>query len=707
MRWLLVAIFSWFGFSVHAQTVRVTTGDHPGFTRVVLEAPGLAGWRLSRLPDGYLLRLRSPVRFDLKDTFRVISRDRLTQLLPSGDGVGLEMTVGCACHAIGYDFRPGIVVVDLRDGPPPAGSSFELSADGTPMPTIEPAQAARPEEPSWDWVSHLLSGTKVTEAEPPIAAPRLPDAQTLALRATLLGELADGVARGLVTPVSRLPEDPPEAAKAGAAGRTALLELPGLTGLFPQDDRPPIAASGQSCLPDARLDLSAWGRADLPPSAQLSGMDAFLGEFDRPDPDRLAQAVHRYLWLGFGVEAEAMVDAFVPDGPDASLWRAMAKAIDGETQGEGPFTAMSGCDGWAAFWSVLSAPKISQSDTNAPAVLRSFSALPTHLRQYLGPTLTERFLESKDGVTAQGLRDAMVRGDPASGALVDARIALHDERPAVAEADARAALAEAGPDSAAALATLVEARFQARKSVDAADVTAVEALLAAQPEDKALGRALVLGRALAGDFDAAFGDLADLANTDPATRTDLWSLLAETGPDSTLIFQGVGSAGSVPLPVTVRNKLAERLTALGFGGAARIWLGPEGDPIPLAIADLSEGDARTALHLMTGRVDKESARVRAQALMKLGEPAAAADLLANVEGQNGSAEVSARLAARDWTYLQKNGSPSWQTAARTLQGTERLGSPLADGRAVLEGSAKTRVAIETLLATVPTSPAAE
>ena len=69
MRWLAVFLFfatAWLqGQMALAQQVSVTTGDHPDFTRVVLESPGLTGWRLVRLTDGYALRLRRPASFDL------------------------------------------------------------------------------------------------------------------------------------------------------------------------------------------------------------------------------------------------------------------------------------------------------------------------------------------------------------------------------------------------------------------------------------------------------------------------------------------------------------------------------------------------------------------------------------------------------------------------------------------------------------------
>lgn len=700
MRWLLAAVLWCAAFSAQAQQVEVTTGDHPNFTRVVLEAQGLTGWRLMRLDDGYALRLRRQARFDLDQAFRVITRDRLTDLSALEDGRGLRLTLDCSCHAVGFDYRPGIVVIDLRDGPPPEGSSFELTEAGEQAPALQrrTTTARAPARPplAWDWTERALEQTAQIPA-PPIATAPLPDPHTLSLRDALLEQLADGAARGLVDPVTRLPTPSQATGQVPETARIGLLALPGVAGLSPQDSRPTLTATGADCIAPERINLPDWGNPDLPAAAQLTAPSSFLGEFDRADPEALTVAVRRQLWLGFGLETLALVNAFASDAEDANLWRGMARAVDGGTDPEGPFAGMTMCDGPAALWAALTQSRLSLPEVNTQAVLRNFSALPPHLRRSLGPALTEKFLQARDQATAQSLRDAMLRGDPTAGSLVDAQIALHSDRPAEAEAEARAALATGGPNSAAALVALIEAQFQAGKPLSPADVMAAAALRQEQPDDPGLARATILAEALSGAFDAAFTDL-QAAPEGVSTRTapDVWAILAESGPDSALITHGVLAVSPPPTATTkTRLLLAKRLTTLGFGAAAQIWLGPDGDPVAMAAAELAEGKARAALTRLAGRPGDEAAAIRARALIALGDPATAADLLADV-GETAQ-ETSARIQSRDWAFLQKNGPPPWQGATAELQPTPQSGGPLTDGRAILTQSAATRAAVEVLL----------
>lgn len=707
MRWILAIILWCAAVAAQAQQVTVTTGDHPTFTRVVLQAQGLTGWRLVRLDDGYALRLRRPASFDLDAAFRVITRDRLTNLSALADGRGLRLTLDCTCHAVGFDYRPGIVVIDLRDGPPPDGSSFELTETRELAPHLRQSEAAaqpaaRPPL-AWDWTKQTLAKTVEVPASPVAAAP-LPDPQTLALRDALLDQFADGASRGLVDPVAKLPiPTKPDRAMPEAA-RIGLLALPGVAGLSPQETRPTLTATGAACIASERINLPDWGNPDLPAAAQLADLSGYLGEFDRADPEALTVAVRRQLWLGFGLETVALVNTFAIDAADADVWRSMARAVDGGTDPNGPFAGMTMCDGPAALWAALTQTRLSLPEVNTQAVLRNFSALPPHLRRSLGPALTERFLQAGDQATAQSLRDAMLRGDPAAGALVDAQIALHSDRPAQAEAEARAALAAGGPDSAAALVTLIEAQFQARKPLSPADVTAAAALRQEQPDNPGLARATILAEALSGAFDTAFADLQTapegvFTNTAP----DVWAVLAEVGPDSALITHGVLAASPPPTAsVATRLSLAKRLTDLGFGAAAQIWLGPEGDPVALAAAELADGKARAALTRLAGRPGDETAAIRARALMALGDPATAADLLADADDP--TQETSARIQSRDWAFLLQNGPPPWQGAAAELQPTPQSGGPLTDGRAILTQSAATRAAVAALLESAPRVP---
>lgn len=701
---LMLALIALLWSGPLAAQVRVTAGEHDGFTRIVLQGPSLAGWQVTRLPDGYSLSLRGAVRFDLSRTFDLIGRQRLRGIAPLPGGDGLALAVGCACHAVAYDLRAGVVVLDLRDGPPPAGSSFELAASGQ---TAAPLQAAGPSSPrpqrrpvaappaGWNWARAALAAPDGSVGAVP-SGPALPGPAAAALRDALLLQFGRGVADGMVDPIGTVPPAAPAAVSPPQAA-LRLGEVPGLLGRVPRDGTS-LSADGTACPADEPFALAGWGDPEQPVAAQMAeGMAGLVGEFDRPDPDSVARAIRLRLWAGFGAEAAALTDAFGADLPDAPVWRAMALILDGHPAPAAPFAGMAGCDGTVALWAVLADPDPDPSQADGSAIVRAFSGLPPHLRRHLGPPLARVFLAAEDAARARMIRDAMGRADQTVVAdLLDADLALAAGAPDRAADVAQDMAAGSGPQTRAALFTLTEARAARLQALSAADLAAIEAFHAEAP-DAASTRAVILGRALAGDFDGAFA----LADAQPDTQAALWPLLAGMAPDSALIARGILPEGESPgtTPETAR-RMAARLLDLGFAEAALRWIGPQGDPVLAARAELARGDADAALRRLGATRSGPADSVRAEALLRLGNPAAAATILA---GSDIAAERSARLQARQWAEIGAGAPAAWRAAADRLAPSARAEGPLAQGRDLVRASADTRAALDALLSatTVP------
>lgn len=701
IRWFVVLLLAWV-VPAHAQSVVVSSGEHDGFTRLVLQSPQLAGWQLSRLPDGYALTLRQAAKFDLSAVYNPIGRQRLAAIAAEPQGRGLNITLGCACHAIGFDYRPGIVVIDLRDGPPPVGSSFELTAKGDQAAALQAPPAPEPPPAglvAWDWTKAALEPQ--TDTNPPVGAPPMASADSVALRQALAGSLAQGAVQGLVDPVKHLPLAVRDAAPPDA-GRLALVNLPGLNVDTALADPEKLTAVGDQCPADDRLDIASWGDPDRAAAPQMAEAAGFLREFDQPDPDAAARAIKLTLWLGFGAEAESMIAVFANDATDAPLWRGMARALDGRRDSNRTFAGMLGCDGQAAFWAAVAETRLLPPDVNEAAVLRSFSALPSHLRQLFGPSLVDRFLKGGDAVTARVLRDAMARGSgQESVRLVDADLALQSGQPELADSLAQAALADGGPSGADALVTMVEAHVASTAPLTLAEVTAVDALLEERSDEPNLQRAAVLAHALVGDFDRAFSLFGELP---PASNAkigpDLWALLAAAGPKGAVLTHAVLAADAEPLarPET-RGILAQRLTEYGFGPAALRWLGSDADIAALGAAELASGQPRAALSRLSGRQGEGVVDLRAKALLQLGDASAAAQLWS--EAGNSDARTDALLRAHDWASLRDDGPQVWQAAVQTLAPTPDAQGPLSSGRALVAQSSATRDALTALLDQTP------
>jgi hypothetical protein len=71
MKNLLTILLFLLSTQVQAQSVRVTSGEHEGFSRLVLTMPESNDWAFGRVEDGYALTLKSGnPRYDLSDVYR-------------------------------------------------------------------------------------------------------------------------------------------------------------------------------------------------------------------------------------------------------------------------------------------------------------------------------------------------------------------------------------------------------------------------------------------------------------------------------------------------------------------------------------------------------------------------------------------------------------------------------------------------------------
>jgi hypothetical protein len=467
---------------------------------------------------------------------------------------------------------------------------------------------------------------------------------------------------------------------------------------------------GQPCLPDEELDLPSWGDGRRPLDLLAEARSGLYGEFDSLSPTALRHAIKLHLYLGFGAEA-LQYGALLPQpesDPELAQLKSMARLVDGETDPMSPFASMLGCDGPAALWAALAHTALpTGSKVNSDAIVRSFQALPAHLRRLLGPKLVG-LLINRDAEAARMIRNSVERTpDVSTGtvALIDAEADLQAGNAEGAMGHAETATGESGTGLSG-LVALVEAHFQSGQPL-APDVA--DALLAyreAGPEDGTRrARATVLALALSGREDEAF----DLADPMDPVRADLWRALAQLSGDGPLLAHAVLGPND-PVPVVdaeVAFTMGVRLASLGFPEAALAWLGPvsaadtEDRRLAAAKAELALGNARAALQLLDGLSGPDALSESAAAYQQLGAYDAAKQALADA----GKPDDGARIAAwdADWTALKVTGGPAWADAAALLDKKPAdAAGPLAEGQAAIEDSAAARQAILALLAEVPT-----
>ncbi len=752
------------GVPALAEVALVRGGEHPDFTRIVVETAQTGGWRLGRTDDGYALQLGDAVTgFDLTQAFARIPRDKVSALWRDPESGQLRFSLSCPCYAAAFEFRPGIVVIDIKPGQPPAGSAFEeplsppeppppvpapaIAGDTDPMvdPTVPsaPAPATDP-TPAYDWLA--ISRDTAEHADPLPLPFAVEDPRLDPLRAALLAQISRGAAAGVVEMAEHpaMPDPARTGTSDGVGMRIADGELPGLSSKTVRDPAPNLSADGGPCLADADLAVGGW-MLPGPVAEQLGpGRAGLLGEFDAPDADAIHRAARLYIALGFGAEARQFLDMLGPgDESEDTTLRAMSHVTDQEPGGEAVFGPMAGCDTAAALWSALVLTAAGGAEPsqikalNEAAVARGFSALPLHLRRYFGPPLVDLFLGAGQDETARQIRDAILRAPGDAGAevaLMDARFDLATGDGQEAGKIAQDVAKEAGPQSSEALVTLVEAALKSGAALPDSLPATLRAFLGdAQGTtlETPLHRAILLVSALQGDFAGAFAELP----ASPESAADLWALAA-TGADDNLFLAQSVSAAAKGVPVVSRDTgfaVAQRLQGLGFPKQALAWLGvvgPEEDgPTRLlaAQAAMALGDARAAGALVAGLDDPEAQKTRAAAVLQLGDAAAAAEALDKAGDTAG--RDRALTWTQDWPKLAQAGADPWKSAAALTDaataaaagpagdGTLAPGqapdtaradatTPLARGNALVADSEAARAAVDALLAGVgtPASP---
>ena len=439
-------------------------------------------------------------------------------------------------------------------------------------------------------------------------------------------------------------------------------------------------------------------------------MANLIGEFDRPNREAIKRAVRFQLFLGFGAEARGLLRAMPIEDPDIAIWQSLARITDEEADPAPVFSGMAACNTAAALWAVLADPKVlGVGQVQKTAILRAFSGLPTHLRQHFGPTLVDRFLAMQDFGTATVLRDAVTRSGETEAdpevQMMQAAIDKASGSPGASVARLESVAADSGPSNADAMAALVLQRAELGQEVSFDQVQAIEEYTKEREgslEHEKFNRALTLAYAASGDFDRAFGNLAN----SPDAASTVWKLLGNAGADSALLNHAVLHDGVEP-PGSARSSaglVASRLLRLGLADQAGRWLAVTNEPPALLSARISvaQGEPEQALMLLADLATPAAIQVRLNAYTQLGDEAAIAQVFADLGMDQERWNAIGRT--EDWARLAAEGPEVWKTAAGTLADQPALdsggGGDLAKGKALIDDSVTTRDAITALLESV-------
>ena len=576
----------------------------------------------------------------------------------------------------------------------------------------------------------------------------LAGARAMATETEMLRQLSRAASQGLVkidvrttrlkrtdTAEPAIAPDPNPAkssATASTPARQDSLEFHAETSIDRDMPRVPAAAEqtsdGDACVKDDAINLEKWGDG-RPAAEQITEARAHLtGEFDKPDTAAVARLARLYLFFGFGAEARQSLAAFGVAVENAPILMDIGLILDDQPVAPvSSLHSMRDCDNSAAFWAFLAAPSPEDVKfSDAVAITRTFSGLPTALRLLLGPRVSERLIKIGAATAASAVRNAAARGVPSENrvvGLMDAEIALENGKSEVGEAaldhlaDGNSAL------SSRAVLLAVRSRLARGEPIGARQAETLAALAfehRASPDGRIFAHLEIMARAASGNFAEAFDSYArwkkaapDVGRTETARQ--LFDLLAAKATDRDFLSNYFSrrallpDAGNDP---SLQLHLADRLAALGFAEETRGVLGPDAartdrGRIDLARAALALFEAEGALRDLDGLEGSEVLAVRAEAETLLGDHRAAANALAQIGA--GEAAGQAAWSGGDFARALQGPEPLRKAVAELGLDKATVGPPpsppvtLEASKTILQDSAELRATLESLFG--PADPA--
>lgn len=756
--WVTVFFLSLWALPALAQNVVVRSGEHEGFTRLVLDFPARRDWQGQAREDGITITFsgQSPA-FDLSRAFDRLTQGRLAGIdAPDGSGQ-LDLTFGCACTTRTFWHSGSMLVIDIltfatTEMPPPRTKEARAAEDET-AGLVRPMMA-RPESSAARLVaSGIAPPLGMTQTGLPPIAPATDDMLRTARR-TLLEQIAQSANQGLVEPVGLLnhvaePWSPPTPLSATvetmppddmAPGTVSRLikVLPLARGdnlrvMGAIDRAPKLALSSApshtpttACLPEATLDVATWGeRAPLP--EQIGDLYPRLsGEFDVVDPEIALQLARLYIYFGFGREALQVVSLIPSDAQEVSLLLELAAVVDDPDAAPSATRLKQdlGCSGRSALWATLAHEAIPEGELlDHPAILRGFAELPDHLRRHLGPTLARKLLAAKHRETSdmilRGLAPTDLPGN-AGEKIARAELAMADDDFNAADQSLKGSLSRNDVDSAQALSALINSRISRGQGIDY-DTAQLAAALYQEargtPLGQDLGRSYLLALTASRSYHEAFAEFDRVSpdlpiETAKETRNEMLHLLVAHAEDLAFFRQTLNEpkANFSMMPADLNRRIVERVLTLGFADLADALLNaappPEQDPqyrLLKAEIALARGRPRLVEAEIIGLASPEADTLRARARTAFGDYAGAMRYAKRLKDE--AAKQKAAWLARDWQSLLSSGDPSQQklAMAMTQAAPDKAGGVLSFNRQLIDQSVAARSALSALLASTEIS----
>jgi hypothetical protein len=634
-------VFSWLPLLAFAQQPAVRSGEHEGFSRLVVPLPDGKDWEVVHAGQVVTFTVSDYAQgYDLSNIFKFISRDRVQTVTPQPDGFVINM--GCDCRVAPFIDQKRYVVLDITSPGIKRSIAF-APVMPIPTPTI-PVPAALTKVKETAVTLPLVPAKRPSMIEPaelPVLA-RAPlsdiENETLTkLQRRLTRELGTATTRGLLTPVPgpslpairraqvdlseivlpevMLPLPRPETMGDVVNNMrvTSSMDIPGGA---PKTSNPQ-SLSGLNCPLNSSLDVASW--ADNRPFHQQTGdlRRELYQEFDKLNRSATLKLAKLYLHYGFGAEARQIMHLDPELARTEEMLTDIAAILEtGVAPPNSMLHSMLDCETDVALWAMLARQDlgVARSIDPRPALL-SLNKLPVHLRSFLAPALSKRLLSHGDtdaAATALRSLERLPAKLPSSAKLAKAQIALDEGELKKGTNGLSDVIDDNAEQSPEALIALIETRVEAHQPVSPETASLIEAY-AKELKQTELGPELMRAHALAlaksAQFDAAFKASKDLAGQSEEEAAKLRGQLLDeltAAADDVVFLEHIFAQSSQDIArLSARQKLplATRMFELGFAEQAQS-----------IISDLPDRPRNEARQLLAARIALDlSQPMRAQA----------------------------------------------------------------------------------------------
>lgn len=713
-----------------AQRVTVRSGEHTDFSRLAFEFSDVVEWEMGRVESGYEIRIQGDgSEIDISEVYHRISHDRIKNLTVSEDNSRITLDLGCNCHADAFEFRPGLLVIDVKEGLPPATSRFEADFNS--------GELVKSQHSGAEAIEQTTQNTPESKGEKPVVSLplRLPKEQApvnpfngqiggkydievhaptkavVEMQSEILHQISRAASQGLLDaniphPVHAEPND----LEAGeASGHFIALSSPkpnsnihiensidrefaNLAGQFE------MTGTGSKCLPDALFNISEWGDEGLIMARISEQRGRLSGEFDTTDTEAVLGLAKAYIFAGFGAEALSVLSRFELVSEEKETLMAMAQTVDNGVSGiYAKFADQIACDTASALWAALYVPTLpKQALINKESLLGAFSRLPAHLRRLLGPGLAQKFIKIGDLDTARALRNAIARSPEDAGPeynLLNAKLDLIRGRTEAVEHTLEDIIVADSSVAPRALIELLEIRLQKGETIDPKTLATAESYIFERQGTRIaaeLQRLIALLFGQAGDFNQALQALYELETYESldmqmiaATWENVVDNLAMNASEMSLlefVFTAKDTLAHKHISRVVRRQLALRLLNEGWPNQAEMVLAAPISPtaddrVILARVELQLGKAESVLKRLENVAGDEAAYLRAMAYEGSEMYMDAAREYAILEDDE--KQIDAVWRAEDWAQLAMIGSKADRAAANLMLSRSQTGDESA------------------------------